>query len=552
MKYQLLSVLSALFILLYLTQTPTPKGDYNSPWRPQIHFSPRKNFMNDPNGLFIGDDGIWHMYYQYGDNPTGITPQNKHWGHASSKDLYHWNNHPIAISRSKNGGEIYSGSAVIDVDNTSGFFPYQTNGVVAIYTLHTEQEESQEIAYSIDGGYTFTKYEHNPVISVGLRGFRDPKVIWHTETRKWAMVVAHADERFIAIYTSSNLRNWTHVSSFDHPDLVDTHECPNLITIPMAGAPEPLYLLIISMSNGHPLGGSQMRYFPGHFNGTHFTPVDDYARRIVDYGLDMYAGQFFYGTPGGTKPVSIAWASNLRYAGDAPTGPVEGWRSSMTIPTVRYLANISNRGYDLVTTPYNLETMYDKVLARTDTSGSTGLPIDCVAIESGTVFLDVNITSKNQTTAAISNGTADFTFTASKTGEFISGGFIFGETVSFWVDRSNIKGYPAASDKVSIDNLSGNRTWRIRAVMDRSILEVFLNEGESTATTIFYPKGRLDRLSFETKGLGPEIGVSAVVWGLKSAWVGRRGGWRWKWKEESGYGYSIPGASNSILSQIWL
>jgi beta-fructofuranosidase len=206
----------------------------------------------------------------------------------------------------------------------------------------------------------------------------------------------------------------------------------------------------------------------------------------------------------------------------------------MTLPTVRHLANISDRGYDLITTPYNLDIMYDKVISQAVFPSNGSLSVSYATLESGAVYFEVNITSKTPNATTFSSGTADFVFTASKTGESVCGGFVFDKSVSFWVDRSNIRGYPSLSDKVSIDNLGSKETWQIRAIMDRSILEVFLNEGESIATTVFFPEGRLDQMTFETKGLGAEIEVSAVVWSLKSAWIAKQGmeNLEWRWKGE--------------------
>ena len=186
---------------------------------------------------------------------------------------------------------------MIDVNNTSGFFPDQSNGVVAIYTLNTAEEEVQEIAYSYDGGFSFIKYAGNPVISVNSTQFRDPKVIWYAPTESWVMVVSYAQDYTIGVYTSPNLKDWTHASNFSHAGLLgQQYECPNLIAIPMlvnASASNPLatsnfannsmYMLAISINPGAPLGGSITQYFPGFFNGTHFDPVDS-AARIADFG----------------------------------------------------------------------------------------------------------------------------------------------------------------------------------------------------------------------------------------------------------------------------
>jgi len=182
------------------TGTPVP-GDYAGALRPQVHFSPPKGFMNDPNGCFVDANGTWHLYYQCRpsaslkqqswfklDNPTADIAGNQHWGHATSQDLYTWENQQIALFPTESS-QIFSGSVVIDVNNTSGFFPNQTNGVVAIYTLNTRYEQTQDIAYSYDGGYSFEKYAQNPVLAVGSSQFRDPKVVWYED--HWVMVIAY-------------------------------------------------------------------------------------------------------------------------------------------------------------------------------------------------------------------------------------------------------------------------------------------------------------------------------------------------------------------------
>ncbi|KAI9654837.1 MAG: hypothetical protein M1829_000733 [Trizodia sp. TS-e1964] len=488
------------------------RGDYRGALRPQIHFSPPQHFMNDPNGMFVDAN----------DNPTDIVAGNQHWGHATSKDLYHWDNQPIAIYPDKPGDGIFSGSAVIDVDNTSGFFPNQNNGVVAIYTLNTASEETQEIAYSKDGGYTFTKYQQNPVLRVGSTQFRDPKVIWHAPSRKWVMVVAFAQEYAIGIFTSQDLKSWEHASNFTHHGLLgQQYECPNMVEIPMKGSGDMMYVLTISINPGAPLGGSITQYFPGYFDGTTFTPVDS-AARIADFGKDNYAGQFFYGTPAGASPVSMAWVSNWQYAQIVPTGPLENWRSSMSLPKVNSLANVTRIGYDLVSTPYNLEPLFDSPLAANASIGSGSVMVDYSCLDSGAIYFQANfsgIPSVNTT------GTANFTFFSSVSGESVRGGFYFGGDLPFWIDRGGIRGFdnPFFTDKFSTNNLLTNGEWMLEGVIDRTILEVFLDGGERSATTTFFPEHKLDTMLFQTGGLNEGVSASIAVWGLKSAWAAQAG-----------------------------
>lgn len=470
------------------------------------------------------------------DNPTDIVAGNQHWGHATSQDLYHWENRPIAIYPGGEGEGIFSGSSVVDVNNTSGFFPNQTNGVVAIYTLNTPKEETQEIAYSFDNGYTFTKYSGNPVISINSTQFRDPKVIWHAPTQSWVMVIAYSQEFVIGIYTSPNLKEWTHASNFTKHGLLGLqYECPNLVEVPMltnaslADSLNPsnfestsMWLLAISINPGAPLGGSITEYFPGNFNGTHFVPVDA-AARIADFGKDNYAGQWFYGIPPSEPQISIAWASNWQYSQQVPTGPLEGFRSAMSLPRLNVLANTTRGPYTLVSLPYDLSPLYttETSLANTTTANSSILYDYGSSVPSGALTFSMNITN---IPLANATGTANFTFLSSVTGESVRGGFFLGGDTPFWIDRGHINGYdnPFFTDKFSVTNLidPDTRTTRILVVIDRSILEVFLDNGLRSATSTFFPQGELDTLVVGTRELNPGVGVQVGVWGLQGTWGG--------------------------------
>lgn len=411
------------------------------------------------------------------------------------------------------------------MNNTSGFFPNQNDGVVAIYTLNTPQEQTQELAYSTDNGYTYTKYDGNPVISIGSTQFRDPKVIWHDPTQKWVMTITYSQEFVIGIFTSPDLKEWTHASNFTKKGLLGIqYEVPNLIPIPMEGSSEDMWIMLLSINPGAPLGGSITEYFPGSFNGTHFTEVDG-AARIADFGKDNYAGGFFYGTPlaGEKYPISIAWASNWQYAQVVPTGPLEGWRSCMSGPRVNYLKNITRVGYTLVSAPYNLPVVYDRPLETSDSLVNSSIIHDYSDLESGAIYFQVNVTG---IPTANATGTANFTFESSVTGESVRGGFYFGGDVPFWIDRGDVYGFdnPFFTDKFSTNNLITNGEWRMEGIIDRSILEVFLDGGDRSATNTFFPTQRLDTVSIATGELNPGVEVKAAIWALKSTWAGRNTG----------------------------
>jgi len=456
--------------------------------------------------------------------------------------LYHWENQQIAIYPGAEGEGIFSGSAVVDVNNTSGFFPNQSNGVVAMYTLNTVEEQTQQIAYSTDGGYTFTKYAKNPVISIGSTQFRDPKVLWYAPTQKWIAVISYAQDFVIGIFTSPNLTNWTHASNFTHMGLEGLqYECPNLIALPMlsnASIAEPLdlsnfvsaenmYILQISINPGAPLGGSISQYFPGTFNGTHFSAVDG-ATRIGDFGKDNYAGQFFYNIPSSAPQISIAWASNWQYAQTVPTGPLENFRSFMSLPRLNVLANTTRSTYTLLSYPYDLTPLHTTLtsLANSTNLVNSSLHYDYTnTVPSGALSFSINITS---IPVANATGTANFTFLSSVTGESIRGGFYLGGDTPFWINRGYIRGFdnPFFTDKLSTNSLidPDTQTFRLFGIIDRSILEIFLDNGAKSATATFFPEGDLDTVMLTTGDLSMGVGVTAEVWGLQSAWASQENG----------------------------
>ncbi|KAI9825429.1 MAG: hypothetical protein M1832_001159 [Thelocarpon impressellum] len=494
------------------------QGNYAGSLRPQIHFSPPSQFMNDPNGMFVDAEGIYHLYYQY--NPTDVVAGNQHWGHATSKDLYHWDNQKIALFPDRAGEAIFSGSAIVDPDNTSGFFPGgQKNGVVAIYTKHTALEQVQELAYSIDGGYTFTKYQGNPVLTSNSTQFRDPKVVWHAETKKWIMVIAYAQEFVIGIFTSPDLKQWTFGSNFTSGLFGQQYECPNLVQMRMTGTADLMWVMTISINPGAPLGGSITEYFPGTFNGTKFVPFDN-AARIADSGKDNYAGQFFYGTPKEQDAISIAWASNWQYSQVVPTGS-ESWRSVMSLPRYNYMTNSTRVGYTMVSKPFGLETIQNSQLGLDSDFVNKTILIDYSSVESGAVYFQLNVTGLPKVNLT---GTANFTFSSSVSGESVSGGKFFGGDTHAWVDRGKARGFdnPFFTDKFTLSSIQRpDGGFMMEGVIDRSILEVFLDGGEQSATNTFFATSPLNTLRIATADMNPGVKVSAAVWGLDSAWAAK-------------------------------
>lgn len=509
------------------TGIPVP-GNYTGGLRPQVHFSPPQYFMNDPNGMFVDANGTWHLYYQY--NPTGLVAGNQHWGHATSRDLYHWENQQIALFPPEETVYVFSGSAVIDVNNTSGFFPDQDNGVVAIMTLARYYEDgsagpqTQNIAYSHDGGYTFQYYDSNPVINSTSSQFRDPKVIWYVD--HWAMVVSFAQDFVVGIYTSPDLKDWTHASNFSHHGLLGAqYECPNLVKLPVrdtvsGSIVDEAYVMAISTQPGAPLGGSTTEYFPGTFNGTHFETLDS-ATRLTDFAKDNYAAQYFYGVPDGSDAVNLGWASNWQYAQTVPTGNLEGWRSSMTLPRRNYLTNATRIGWVMVNELLDISPVLDTPLNTTKFEGNGSITVDYSSVSSGAIYIEANVTGLNASTISGSSS-LNMSFVSPSSGESIRSGYYFGGDQPYFIDRGLVRGFDNIffTDKFSVADVwnTTSGSWRVQAVIDRSILEVFVDGGVHAATALFFAEQPLTVVSLGTADLPAGVEVSVAVWSLASAW----------------------------------
>jgi fructan beta-fructosidase len=360
--------------------SPRPTAETH---RPQYHFTPLTGWMNDPNGL-VYFEGEYHLFYQHYPDSTVWGPM--HWGHAVSRDLVHWQHLPIALYPDSIGC-IFSGSAVVDSNNTAGFQQGSTPAMVAIFTYHNLDwekagrldRESQGIAYSLDRGRSWTKYAGNPVLpNQGAVDFRDPKVFWHAPTQRWIMPLAVGD--FLEIYTSPNLKNWTKASEFGRNEGAHggVWECPDLFPI-RAEDGTSKWILIQNMGRGAVNGGSGTQYFIGQFDGQRF--VNDNPPNSVlwlDYGADNYAGITWNGNPDGRR-IFIGWMSN--WDDYAQTVPTRSWRSGMTIPRTLHLVK-GSQGWQLAQRPVaelaqvQHRTFSQKKLAVT---GENRLPTQSVA-----------------------------------------------------------------------------------------------------------------------------------------------------------------------------
>jgi fructan beta-fructosidase len=305
------------------------QGLYHEDYRPQIHFSPKEKWTNDPNGM-VFYKGTYHLFFQF--YPGAMVWGPMHWGHAISKDLVHWKQEPIALYPDSLG-YIFSGSAVVDKNNTSGFGTSEHPPLVAIFTHHDPKGaragrtdfQNESIAFSLDNGMTWTKYAGNPVLrNPGITDFRDPKVMWFAPGKKWVMTLATKDR--VTFYSSPDLKTWSRESAFG--ESAGAHggvwECPDLFPLDDHG--KTVWILIVNVNPGGPNGGSATQYFVGDFDGHTFTPADT-TTRWLDYGPDEYAGITWSNT--GNRRIFLGWMSNWLYANKVPTTP---WRNAMTIP----------------------------------------------------------------------------------------------------------------------------------------------------------------------------------------------------------------------------
>jgi len=284
-------------------------------FRPVYHHTPAYGWMNDPNGMFY-KDGVYHLYFQH--NPYGSTWGNMTWGHSTTTDLVNWNYEGLAIKPDA-WGAVFSGSAVVDYDNTAGF---GKNAVVAFYTSAKSSPwgdtQSQSMAYSLDNGKTFVKYAYNPIVTSSKRDFRDPKVFWYAPDKHWVMILAGGQE--MDIYSSKNLKDWKYESSFGAKQGAHggVWECPDLVELPVEGTKEKKWVLICNINPGGPFGGNAAQYFVGTFDGKKFVNESPTQTKWMDWGKDHYATVTFSNAPGG-RCIALGWMSNWQYQTVLPT-----------------------------------------------------------------------------------------------------------------------------------------------------------------------------------------------------------------------------------------
>ncbi|MGG0025919.1 GH32 C-terminal domain-containing protein [Bacillus inaquosorum] len=503
-----------MFTLLFTLAFPVEAADssyYDEDYRPQYHFTPEANWMNDPNGM-VYYAGEYHLFYQY--HPYGMQWGPMHWGHAVSKDLVTWKHLPVALYPDEKG-TIFSGSAVVDRNNTSGFQTGEEKPLVAIYTQDREGHQVQSIAYSNDKGRTWTKYAGNPVIpNPGKKDFRDPKVFWYEKENKWVMLLAAGDR--ILIYTSKNLKQWTYASEFGQGQ--GSHggvwECPDLFELPVDGnSNQKKWVMQVSVGNGAVSGGSGMQYFVGDFDGTHFKNENPSDKVLwTDYGKDFYAAVSWSDIPSSDgRRLWLGWMSNWQYANDVPTSP---WRSAASIPRELKLKTLTG-GVRVVQTPVKeLQTIRgtskkwkNQTISPASQNVLAGLSGD--AYELHAEF-------------QVSPGSApEFGFKV-RTGEnqFTKVGYDRKNTKLF-VDRSesgNVTFNPTFNTGIQTAPLKPvNATIKMRIFVDRSSVEVFGNDGQQVITDIILPDRSSKGLELYAVNGGVKL-KSLTIYPLKKVW----------------------------------
>jgi len=489
------------------------KHYYKETYRPQFHFTPEMNWMNDPNGL-VYFDGEYHLFYQH--NPHGNEWGHMSWGHAVSTDLVHWKHLPIAL-HDEHGMMIFSGCCVIDWKNSSGFGKNDRPPMVAIYTGHGYGKQTQDLAYSNDNGRTWTKYLGNPVIDLNEKDFRDPKVFWHEPTSKWVMLVSLAAAKKLQFYTSSDLKQWNLSSEFGPAGVKDkpNWECPDLFELSIDNeSGRKKWVLQVDIGGGAPAGGSGSEYFVGKFDGTKFICDDpDKKSKWTDYGRDFYAAVSFSDIPKADgRRIWIGWMNNWQTA----LLPTSRWRSAMSIPRVLSLRKIGN-GYDLIQTPVKeLQSLRKPQVAVTGPIQLTSSKRTIFSQQQrlGQYELNVEISIKDCKKVgfeiASSENDKQKTVVAYDAAE-----------KALYIDRTqsgNVNFDPkfAGVHKAPIKLKDGKLT--LHLFVDTSSVEVFANGGSIALTDRIFPDPTSTGLKFFSEG-GTAAITTIELYPLKTIWT---------------------------------
>ena len=454
-------------------------------YRPVYHHTPVYGWMNDPNGMFY-KDGVYHLYFQY--NPYGSMWGNMSWGHSTSIDLTHWTYEGTAIVPDA-WGAIFSGSCVVDKDNTAGF---GKGAVVAFYTSAKSTPwgdiQSQSMAYSLDNGKTFIKYEHNPILTSTERDFRDPKVFWYAPGKHWVMMLAVGQE--MQIYSSGNLKEWKKESSFGA--MQGAHggvwECPDLVEVAVEGSKEKKWVLICNLNPGGPFGGSAAQYFVGSFDGKKFVNESPTQTKWLDWGKDNYATVTWSNAPAG-RCIALGWMSNWQYANNVPTTQ---YRSANTLARDLTLYRVGGELY-LKSKPspeIKKARAEEKKIPTFEVKGNYEVA-SLLADNKGAY--EIEMTIENKGTSKI-----DFSLMNEK-GEKVA---MYYDVVrkQFVMDRSasGIVGFSRDFPAVTVAPVRNTDQIHLRLFIDRSSVEAFGEEGEYVMTNLVFPAEPYNRMVFSS------------------------------------------------------
>lgn len=454
-------------------------------YRPVYHHTPVYGWMNDPNGMFY-KDGVYHLYFQY--NPYGSMWANMTWGHSTSTDLPHWTYEGTAIVPDA-WGAIFSGSCVVDKDNTAGF---GKGAVVAFYTSAKSTPwgdvQSQSMAYSLDNGKTFIKYEHNPILTSTERDFRDPKVFWYAPGKHWVMMLAVGQE--MQIYSSGNLKEWKKESSFGA--MQGAHggvwECPDLVEVAVEGSKEKKWVLICNLNPGGPFGGSAAQYFVGSFDGKKFVNESPTQTKWLDWGKDNYATVTWSNAPAG-RCIALGWMSNWQYANNVPTTQ---YRSANTLARDLTLYRAGGELY-LKSKPspeIKKARAEEKKISTFEVKGNYEVA-SLLADNKGAY--EIEMTIENKGTSKI-----DFSLMNEK-GEKVA---MYYDVVrkQFVMDRSasGIVGFSRDFPAVTVAPVRNTDQIHLRLFIDRSSVEAFGEDGEYVMTNLVFPAEPYNRMVFSS------------------------------------------------------
>lgn len=458
-------------------------------YRPQIHFTPEKNWVNDPNGM-VYYNGTYHLFFQH--SPTSNVWNEISWGHATSNDLVHWKRKPIAIYPDSLG-LIFSGSAVVDKNNSSGFGKKGLIPLVAMYTSHDMKKEkagkidveNQSIAYSVDDGETWIKYTSNPVLkNPGIHDFRDPKVFWHEPSKQWIATIAAQDQ--ISFYASKNLKDWRKLSDFGKT--VGAHggvwECPDLFPLEYGG--HNYWVLLVNINPGGPNHGSATQYFVGEFDGKIFK-CNFKQTKWLDYGPDEYAGVTFSNT--GKNKILIGWMSNWDYANQVPT---ENFRNGFTLPRKLGLSKIGNELFINSLPVDNLkkiEQASTKLNSLTVNGTTSTFPL----------IGNIQTPSKFELSFPSENFAIEI---VNKLNEKVIIGYNK-ESNQYYLDRKNsgITNFNKDFERIVYAPRflkQGDITLSI--YLDKSSIEVFADNGLSVLTSVVFPNEAFNQINFMSQG----------------------------------------------------